>query len=165
MRETVVHPLPPVYDAHSRVLVLGSMPSPRSRQEGFYYAHPQNRFWRVLAALFGEPPPQSNGERRALALRRGIALWDVLASCEISGASDASIRAPVANDIRGILAAAPIRAVFTTGAAAAALYRRHILPVCGREATALPSTSAANARASLEALIRAYAPLREALDR
>lgn len=159
MPETVVHPLAPVWDSRSAVLILGSMPSPRSREEGFYYAHPQNRFWPVMAALFGEELPRGAEERRRFALAHRIALWDVLHSCEITGASDSSIRSPVPNDIRPILEGAPIRAIFTTGGTASRLYRRHIEPVCGRAATALPSTSAANARTGLAALLSAYSVL------
>ena len=159
MPETVVHPLAPVWDSRSAVLILGSMPSPRSREEGFYYAHPQNRFWPVMAALFGEELPCGTEERRRFALSHRIALWDVLHSCEITGASDSSIRNPVPNDIRPILEGAPIRAVFTTGGTASRLYRRHIEPVCGRAAIALPSTSAANARTGLVALLSAYSVL------
>ena len=111
----VVHPLPPVYDQSSLVLILGTMPSPKSREYGFYYSHPQNRFWRVLSTLFQEPLPQNNAEKEALVRSHHIALWDVLASCEIQGAADASIRRPVANDLRPIFETAPIRAVLTTG--------------------------------------------------
>ena len=98
----VVHTLPPVYDQSSLVLILGTMPSPKSREYGFYYSHPQNRFWRVLSTLFQEPLPQNNAEKEALVRSHHIALWDVLASCEIQGAADASIRRPVANDLRPI---------------------------------------------------------------
>lgn len=111
----VVHTLPPVYDQSSLVLILGTMPSPKSREYGFYYSHPQNRFWRVLSTLFQEPLPQNNAEKEALVRSHHIALWDVLASCEIQGAADASIRRPVANDLRPIFETAPIRAVLTTG--------------------------------------------------
>lgn len=159
MPETVVHPIAPVWDSRSAVLILGSMPSPRSREEGFYYAHPQNRFWPVMAALFGEELPRGTEERRRFALAHRIALWDVLRSCEIKGASDSSIRNPVPNDIRPILDGAPIRAVFTTGGTASRLYRRHIEPVCGRVAIPLPSTSAANCRTGLDALLSAYSVL------
>ncbi|MCI5801521.1 MAG: DNA-deoxyinosine glycosylase [Oscillospiraceae bacterium] len=145
-REMVFHAFPPVWDPNSRVLILGTMPSPRSRENGFYYTHPQNRFWPVLSSVLGEPLPQNNEERRALALRRGVALWDVLASCEIRGADDGSISRPQPNDIAGLLARTGIRAVFTTGTKAAALYRRHCLPHTGREAVPLPSTSPANCR-------------------
>lgn len=144
--QTVFHTFPPVYDCRSRVLILGTMPSPRSRENGFYYTHPQNRFWPVLSSILGEPLPQNNEERRLLALRHGVALWDVLASCEIHGADDSSIAAPRANDIAGLLRKTSVRAVFTTGAKAAALYRKYCFPSTGTEAVPLPSTSPANCR-------------------
>lgn len=159
MGQRVVHTLEPVMDGASRVLLLGTMPSPKSRQAGFYYAHPQNRFWRVMEALFGEAIPSDREGRRSFLLRRRIALWDVLASCVIEGADDGSIREPVPNDMARILRTAEIRAVFTTGSAAARLYARYCLPVTGREAIALPSTSPANCRMSLEALVEAYRPI------
>ena len=152
----VEHPLAPVYDERSRVLILGTMPSPRSRATGFYYNHPQNRFWKVMAALFDEPVPASNEQKEHLALRHGIALWDVLASCTIEGASDGSIGACVPNDIGQVLNAAPIEAIFCTGAKAMELYRKHCEPVTGRPAVRLPSTSPANAGTSLEQLVEAY---------
>lgn len=152
----IVHPLEPVFDARSRVLILGTMPSPVSRQVGFYYGHPQNRFWPTLAALFDESLPQGNDERTAFALRHGIALWDVLASCTIVGASDASIRDAEANDLSRIFDAAPIERVFTTGTKASALYAKLCEPLYGRPAIALPSPSAANARMRLDDLVEAY---------
>ena len=105
----VLHTLEPVWNESSRVLILGTMPSPKSRETGFYYGHPQNRFWRVMADLFGEPFPPAPAQRRELVLRRGIALWDVLASCVIRGADDASIREPKPNDIGALLRADPRR--------------------------------------------------------
>ena len=152
----VIHTIEPVWDARSRVLLLGTMPSPKSREMGFFYGHPRNRMWPVLAGLFGEEMPQTAGERRAFLLKHRIAMWDVLAACEITGASDSSIRDPVANDIRPILEGAPIRAIFTTGQKALRLYDRHILPLTGREAAGLPSTSPANCAVSMEALTEAY---------
>ncbi|MBC8570316.1 DNA-deoxyinosine glycosylase [Zongyangia hominis] len=153
----VEHTLPPVYDAHSRVLILGTMPSPKSREAGFYYSHPQNRFWKVMARLLNAPLPQTNEEKRALLLSSHIALWDVLSSCLIAGADDGSIREPRPNDIAGLLTRAPIAAVYTTGAKAAALYRRLILPQTGVEAATLPSTSPANCRYhNLDTLTEAY---------
>ena len=161
MRERIVHPLAPVYDKNSRVLVLGTMPSPKSRELGFYYSHPQNRFWRILAELYGEALPRGNGEKTAFLLRRRIALWDVLKSCEISGADDASIRTPVANDIAGLLKRTGIRTVFTTGSKAASLYRRLCRASVGMDAVALPSTSPANCRNwTYETLLGAYRILR-----
>ena len=164
--ERVVHPLAPVFDETSCVLVLGTMPSPASRQAGFYYGHPQNRFWRVLAALWDEAVPMGADERAAFALRHGVALWDVLATCDIAGASDASIVNACPNDLSRVLDAAPIEVVFTTGAKAAALFRRFAAPrFPGMPHTPLPSTSAANARMSLADLIEAYRPLRQAAER
>ncbi|WP_251212146.1 DNA-deoxyinosine glycosylase [Adlercreutzia murintestinalis] len=152
----VVHPLAPICDASSRVLILGTMPSPKSREIGFYYGHPQNRFWKVMAAIFDEPVPQTNAEREALVLAHRVALWDVLASCSIKGAADGSITDCVPNDIASLLNTAPIRAVFCTGAKAADLYRRLCEPSTGMPCTRLPSTSPANAAVSLPQLIEAY---------
>ena len=155
--EEVVHPLGPVFDAGSRVLVLGTMPSPRSRETGFYYGHPTNRFWRVLSAAAGQPEPIGREEKVAFLHRHHIAMWDVLASCRIAGAADDSIRDPVANDLSVLLRAAPIHAVFTTGRAATALYGRLCLPSTGIPPKSLPSTSAANQGRWSEAdLVEAY---------
>ena len=107
--EHIIHSIEPVFDAESRVLILGTMPSPKSREVQFYYGHPQNRFWRVLAAVLGEEVPRSVPEKKAMLLRHRIALWDVLAECEITGASDSSIRNPVANDLSVILDHAPVQ--------------------------------------------------------
>lgn len=156
MSVTVVHPFAPVYDRDSRVLLLGSIPSPKSRETRFYYGHPQNRFWLVLSRLFDEPAPRSVSEKTAFLLRRHIALWDVLRSCDIQGADDASIRNPVPNDIGELLSKTRIRAVFATGSKAAALYRRHCLPQTGLACVPLPSTSPANCRMSLDALTEQY---------
>lgn len=155
--------IPPVFDEHSSVLILGTMPSPKSREAGFYYAHPQNRFWRVLAAVLGEPFPATAEERRSLALRRGVALWDVLEQCDIEGAADSAIKNPVPNDIAFLLRRSGIKAVFTTGKAAARLYRRFCVPAGCPPATELPSTSPANARMNLDELIRAYSVIAEYL--
>ena len=152
----IVHTIPPVFDSRSRVLILGTMPSPKSREQGFYYGHPQNRFWRVLAGLFQEETPQGAEERRAFALSHQIALWDVLASCDIAGASDSSIRSPVPNDIAGLLQQAPVRAVFTTGKTAGRLYQKLCRPSAGMDAVVLPSPSPANCQYSLEKLTDAY---------
>ena len=154
--EHIIHSIEPVFDAESRVLILGTMPSPKSREVQFYYGHPQNRFWRVLAAVLGEEMPQSVPEKKAMLLRHRIALWDVLAECEITGASDSSIRNPVANDLSVILDHAPVQAVFTTGATAWKLYTRLQKPHTGIEAVRLPSTSPANCAVKMEALTEAY---------
>ncbi len=156
MSEFIVHPLKPVFNEDSRALVLGTMPSPKSREYGFYYSHPQNRFWRVISDLYGAPIPQTNEEKTELLLQSHIALWDVLKSCRIDGADDASIRDPEPNDIAGLLAKTNIRAVFTTGTKAASLYRRLCRKQTSLDAVALPSTSPANCR------FYTYEKLREA---
>lgn len=161
--EHIEHGIEPVFDGRSEVLVLGTMPSPKSREVGFFYGHPQNRFWRVLAALFDEPVPEDNAERADLLLRHHIALWDVLASCDIEGASDASIANARPNDLARILDAAPVRRMFCTGATAARLYGKLCEPACGRAATRLPSTSPANAAWSLPRLVEAYRPVAAAV--
>lgn len=158
----VQHSLEPVFDGSSTILILGTMPSPASRENGFYYSHPQNRFWQVLSAVFDEPLPYTKEQKTQLALSHGLALWDVLASCEIDGAEDSSIRKPVANDLSLILSAAPIQAVYTTGDKAASLYRKLCRPKTGLDATALPSTSPANrGRYPLNTLIELYSVLRQ----
>lgn len=153
---TVTHEIQPVFDSRSRVLLLGTMPSPASREQGFYYGHPQNRFWRVLAAIFDEPAPRTIEGKRDMLLRHHVALWDVLASCEIEGASDASIRDAQPNDLARIFDAADIRAVFATGTKAGELYRKLIEPTLGVPCTTLPSTSPANAKMKLADLVDAY---------
>lgn len=152
--EHVLHELKPLFDAHSRVLILGTMPSPKSRELGFYYMHPQNRFWKMLAEVLCEPFPQTIAERRQLCLRHGIALWDVLASCDIEGASDGSIKNAVPNDIGGLLKKCPIETVFSTGKKAHALYKRFFPEL--REDVCLPSTSPANRTISEEDMLREY---------
>ena len=156
--ELVTHTIEPVFDERSRVLVLGPMPSPASRAAAFYYGHPQNRFWRVMERLFDLPDQtlSENGARRAFLLRERIALWDVLSSCRIVGASDASIADARPNDLSRVLAASSVRAVFTTGSKAHALYRRFDEELLGMPAIALPSTSAANARMRLTELVERY---------
>lgn len=158
--DTVFHELPPVFDKESRILVLGTIPSPKSREQGFYYGHPRNRFWKMMALVFEELMPETVEERRTMALRNHVAIWDVLASCTIRGAEDASIRDVVPNDIRLILSQADIRAVFTTGTKAAALYRKYCEPVCGMPCISLPSTSPANCRMKDEELLKYYRQLR-----
>ena len=152
----VIHPFAPVFDENSRVLLLGTMPSPKSRESQFYYAHPQNRFWRILAALFQEEIPSGNAARTEFILKHHLALWDVLHSCEINGASDASIKSAVPNDLSVVLNKAPIRALFCTGRKSWFFYHRLIEPVIGRTAVCLPSTSPANCAVSIEKLCESY---------
>lgn len=162
--DLVIHPFPPVCSADSRVLILGTMPSRQSRRHGFYYGHPQNRFWPLLAALLGDSIPAGPEDRRDYLVRHHIALWDVLQSCEIRGSQDHTIRAAQPNDINGLLAACPIRTIFANGQAAARLYRTLCLPATGRPCILLPSTSPANGHFSLAALQLAWQPLVVALD-
>ena len=150
------HGFGPVWDARSHTLILGSFPSPRSRAEGFYYAHPQNRFWRVLGAVFASPVPQTVEEKKAFVLAHGLALWDVAERCCIEGARDETIRSVEPTDLSLLLRAAPITRIFTNGAASGRLYRRYHLPQTGMPAHALPSTSAANAAWDLKRLTEAW---------
>lgn len=156
----VCHPIEPVYDENSRVLILGSFPSVKSREAMFFYGHPQNRFWRVLAAVCERPVPVSVEEKRTLLLEERIALWDVIASCEITGSSDSSIRNVVPNDLGRILNTARIEKIFVNGKTAEKYYRRWLLGVTKREAVCLPSTSPANAAWSLERLTAAWRVIR-----
>lgn len=155
----VTHEFDAFFDKDSRVLILGTIPSPKSREQGFYYGHPQNRFWKVLADVLGEEFPQTVEERKVFLKRNHIALWDVLESCEIKGASDVSIRNARPNDMNRILQAADIRAIFATGAKAAQLYKKLCFPECGVEAVRLPSTSPANCGCSYETLREAYSQI------
>lgn len=155
----VTHEFDAFFDKDSRVLILGTIPSPKSREQGFYYGHPQNRFWKVLADVLGEEFPQTVEERKRFLKRNHIALWDVLESCEIKGASDVSIRNARPNDMNRILQAADIRAIFATGAKAAQLYKKLCFPECGVEAVRLPSTSPANCGCSDEKLREAYSQI------
>ncbi len=155
----VRHEIAPVYDGHSGILILGSFPSVKSREAGFFYGHPQNRFWKVLAALCGgeeAPVPETIEEKRAFLLTYGIAVWDVIASCEIRGSSDQSIRNVVPNDLSPILEAADIRQIFCNGGTSYRLYEKYLRKKTGREAVKLASTSPANAACSLEKLVRIW---------
>ncbi len=154
--EKVNHEFGPFYDKNSRILILGSIPSPKSREQGFYYGHPRNRFWPVLAGLFEEKAPETVEDRKEFLTKHHIALWDVLASCDIKGADDSSIKNPEANDMELILKSADIKAVFTTGAKASKLYEKLCLPECGVVATMLPSTSPANCACSFDRLMEEY---------
>ncbi len=152
----VTHEFAPVFDECSRVLMLGTMPSPKSREVGFYYGHPRNRFWKVMADICRAPYPQTKEEKIAFALSHHIAVWDVLSGCEICGADDSSIKNPVPNDLNVILEKADIKAVFATGTKAGALYKRYCQQETKLPVTVLPSTSPANCRTSYEELYEAY---------
>ena len=157
------HPIPPLYDEHSKILILGSFPSVKSREQQFFYGHKQNRFWRVMAQVLDCAVPETVEQKKEMLLSHHIAVWDVIASCEIAGSSDASIKDVTPNDLSEILGCADIRAIYTNGGKAKQLYQKYIFPVTGREAVALPSTSPANAGYSLERLVEAWRMIREEL--
>ena len=157
------HTIEPVYDIQSKVLVLGSFPSVKSREQQFFYGHKQNRFWRVMAQVLDCAVPESVEQKKTMLLTHHVAVWDVIASCEITGSSDASIRDVVPNDLSSILSHADIQVIYTNGSKAHQLYQKYIYPVNGREAHLLPSTSPANAGYSLERLVEAWKVMREVL--
>ena len=155
-RTFVTHEFPALFDANSEVLLLGSIPSPKSREQGFYYGHPQNRFWKILASVLNEPLPATIDEKKSMLLKHHIALWDVLDSCTIIGASDTSIEDVVPNDIATLLAKTKIKRIFCTGATAHKLYEKYCEASTRIKAVKLPSTSPANCAFKFEALVEAY---------
>ena len=154
--QTIVHPIPPTYDKNSRILILGSFPSVKTREMMFFYGHPQNRFWKVLAALYQTEVPMTVEERRAFLLEHQIAVWDSIHQCTIIGSSDSSIRDVIPNDLSPILKTANIEGIFCNGKKSWEMYHKYIEPETGRSAVALPSTSPANAAWSLEKLTDAW---------
>ena len=157
----LVHPIAPVFDKDSKVLILGSFPSVKSREEGFFYGHPQNRFWKVTSQVFGEEIPVTIDEKKAFLIRNHIAVWDVIGSCEIEGSSDSSIRNVTVNDLSVILDTADIRAIFLNGKKAEQYYKKYIFPALKRDAVCLPSTSPANAAWSLDKLTDAWKVIKD----
>ncbi len=153
---TVLHNIPPLYDENSKILILGSFPSVKSREAQFFYGHPQNRFWRVLSALTGEECPAVTEDKKAFLKRNGIAVWDVIKSCDITGSSDSSIKNAVPNDLSEIFETANIKKVFCNGTTSYKLYKRYMEKETGRTAELLPSTSPANAAYKLDDLIREW---------
>lgn len=152
----ITHNFSPVFDKYSHILMLGTMPSPKSRETGFYYGHPRNRFWKVMSDVCNASLPETKEDKIHFALSHHIAIWDVLAGCDICGADDSSIRNPKANDMNIILNHADIKAIFATGTKAFQLYQKHCYPKTGIEALLLPSTSPANCRISYEELRESY---------
>ena len=150
--QTIIHPIPPLYDENSRILILGSVPSVKSREAMFFYGHPQNRYWRLIARLFNEDVPTTVEEKKSLVLRHHIAMWDTIHSCTITGSSDSSIRDVVPNDLSVILDNSKVEKIFCNGAASHKLYMKYIYPSTGLEAVKLPSTSPANAAFSMDRL-------------
>ena len=156
-RKLLIHTIEPVFNQDSKVLLLGTFPSPKSREFGFYYSHPRNRFWPIIADLCSCNIPITKDEKIQFLLAHKIALWDVLQSCSIQGADDASIQEPVANPIHILLQKTSVKAIFTTGNKAAALYKTYCLCKTGIPAFVLPSTSPANCRMTYDNLKQAYA--------
>ena len=159
--ERLTHPFGPLYSSESRTLILGSFPSVKSRAQHFFYGHPQNRFWKVVAAVFEEAVPETIPQKKDLILNHGLALWDAIASCVITGSSDASIREVRPNDLRIILDRCPVSRIYCNGRKSFEMYEKYIRPDIGREAACLPSTSPANAQWSLERLTEAWSVLKE----
>ncbi len=158
------HPFPPLYDENSKVLILGSFPSVKSREQNFFYGHPQNRFWKVVSAVMDIDTPVTIEEKSNFLHNNHIALWDVIASCDITGSSDSSIKNVVANNLTDILENANIGQIFVNGKTAKKYYNKYIRNAIDREAVCLPSTSPANAGWSVEKLVEAWAVIKKYLD-
>lgn len=151
-----IHNIPPLYDAEAEILILGSFPSVKSREGQFFYHHPQNRFWKVMATVLGCGVPETIEEKKRMMLLHHIAIWDVIASCDIAGSSDSTIKNVIPNDIGKLLRETEIERIYTNGATAHKYYQKYIQKKVEREAIALPSTSPANAAWSLERLSAAW---------
>ena len=156
MKETVIYPFKPIYDKNSKILILGTMPSPNAREVNFYYGHPQNRFWKVICDIFNENDTIIKEEKKALLLKNNIALWDVIYSCEIEKSKDSSIKNVIPNNINSLIKNTKINTVFTTGKTAYELYNKYCFPNTKIKAICLPSTSPANCRVSYEQLKKEY---------
>ena len=152
----LTHPFEALFDKNSKILILGSFPSVKSREQKFFYGHPQNRFWKVIAAIFREEVPKNIQEKKELLIKNNIALWDVIASCEIIGSSDSSITNAVPNDLSPIFKTAKIEKVFCNGTKSFELYQKYIFPQNNIKAEKLPSTSPANAAYNLDRLIKEW---------
>lgn len=155
--EHIIHPFPPLYDEHSEILILGSLPSVKSREQMFFYGHPQNRFWKVLSAVLGETLPTTVEEKKQMLLRNHIALWDTIYSCDIIGSSDSSIRNVVPTDLNRILTESAVSRIYCNGKTSAKYFEKYQQKILGMEAQVLPSTSPANAAYSVEKLISMWA--------
>ena len=161
---TLTHTFGPLYDEQSRILILGSFPSVKSREANFFYGHPQNRFWKVIAAVTGNPVPTSIDEKKQLLHRSHIALWDTIWQCDIIGSSDSSIRNVIPTDLSIILNHAPIRQIYCNGATSANLFHKYQGKTLNRTAIKLPSTSPANAAFSVERLTGQWKIIKQALS-
>lgn len=152
----IAHNIPPVFNEKSEILILGSFPSVKSREAAFFYGHLQNRFWRMLSVIYNVEPLTNTEEKKAFLLDHKIALWDVIASCDIDGSSDATIRNVQTNDIALILKRAPICKIIVNGKTAEKYYNKYLLSVIGRTAICLPSTSPANAAVPFDRLVEIW---------
>lgn len=161
MGEIFTHTFEPIFDKNSEILVLGSFPSVKSRENNFYYAHPQNRFWRVVASVYSCPVPKTVEEKKNMLLSNKIAVWDVIKSCEITGSADSTIKSVIPNDLSEILSVADIKKIYANGKTAQSLYNKYIKKNTGFDIISLPSTSPANAAYSLEKLIKEWKIINE----
>lgn len=161
--EHVTHTFEPVFDKYSKILILGTFPSVKSRENNFYYGHPQNRFWKVLSGLCKAKVPATIEEKKCFLLKNHIAIWDVIAECDIVGSSDSSIKNAVPCDLGRIISQAPIQKIFANGGKAYELYQRYSYPVLKREIIKLPSTSPANAAFQIDRLMKEWAVVAETL--
>lgn len=161
MGEIFTHTFEPIFDKNSEILVLGSFPSVKSRENNFYYAHPQNRFWRVVASVYSCPVPNTVEEKKNMLLSNKIAVWDVIKSCEITGSADSTIKSVIPNDLSEILSVADIKKIYANGKTAQSLYNKYIKKNTGFDIISLPSTSPANAAYSLEKLIKEWKIINE----
>lgn len=159
----IYHPIKPLYDNNSEILILGSFPSVKSREQMFFYGHPQNRFWKVTAAVFGDEVPQTIEEKKVFLLKNRVALWDVIASCEISGSSDSSIKNVTPNNLSQIIDKGKIKRIFVNGKTAEKYYNKYTRDKIGMEVVCLPSTSPANAAWNMEKLIKAWSVIADRL--
>lgn len=162
--EPIVHPFPPLFDKQSQILILGSFPSVKSREGLFFYHHPQNRFWKVLAIVTESEVPGTIEEKRKFLLSHHIALWDVIASCTITGSSDSSIKNVVPNNLMPILSGAKIRQIFCNGGTSYQYYKKYQEPITKIPAIQLPSTSPANAAWSFDRLGKEWSVINEYLS-
>ena len=161
MGEIFTHTFEPIFDKNSEILVLGSFPSVKSRENNFYYAHPQNRFWRVVASVYSCSVPKTVEEKKNMLLSNKIAVWDVIKSCEITGSADSTIKSVIPNDLSEILSVADIKKIYVNGKTAQSLYNKYIKKSTGFDIISLPSTSPANAAYSLEKLIKEWKIINE----
>ncbi len=158
--EYVTHTFEPIFNKDSKILILGSFPSMKSRENNFYYGHPQNRFWKVLARIFEEEVPQTIQAKKKFLLTHQIAVWDVIESCTIIGSSDSSIKDVVVNDFSVVLKNSEIETIYVNGGKAYELYRKYVEKETGIPAIKMPSTSPANAAWNLERLCEVWSKIK-----